>query len=72
MSTEPRYLTAAEAATYLRFPSTRAFYDFCHRHSVPVLRRGRLLLVDRQELDAWLRDPMMTQPAIAVLRKRGA
>jgi excisionase family DNA binding protein len=69
---EPRYLTTAEAATYLRFASPKAFRQFLSRHEVPVLRRGRLLLFDRMDLDAWLRDPSMTRPAIAIVRKRRA
>jgi len=50
---EPRYLTTEEAAAYLRFPSLKAFYEFLRRHNLPVLRRGRHLLFDRQDLDAW-------------------
>jgi excisionase family DNA binding protein len=66
--TEPRYLTAEEAAAYLRVPSLKAFYDFLRRHDVPTLRRGRQLLFDRQDLDAWLRDPTMRRPAVTALR----
>lgn len=53
------YLTAQETADYLRFPSLRAFYAFLARHagSLPHVRRGRVLLFDQRDLDAWVRDP---------------
>lgn len=53
-----RWLTAAEAAAYLRFPSTKALYQAVRRGLVPVHRLGRRLRFLRSELDvaAGIRD----------------
>ena len=48
------YLTAKEAAEYLRFPSVKALYAAVARDGLPVCRRGGKLLFDRRELDAAL------------------
>lgn len=47
------YLTAAEAADYLRFPSVRAFYVWRDRHPRALLahRRGGTLLFKQSDLD---------------------
>jgi hypothetical protein len=58
---EPQYLTLDEGARLLRFDVTapgrpRArFLAWLRREHVPVLRRGRVLLVERHVLDAALR-----------------
>lgn len=53
------YLTAAEAAEYLRFPTLAAFRTFLWRcrkdgHSVPTYRRRGTLLFKQTDLDATL------------------
>ena len=48
------YLTADEAAVYLRFPSRQAFYDAIRRVGIPVVRRRRALPFNRGRLDRWL------------------
>lgn len=46
------YLTAAEAARYLRFPTVKAFYAWRQRHPVVCRHRGgRTLLFERAALD---------------------
>lgn len=57
---ESPYLTMEEAARFCRFDATAdkpavAFRRWLHRHAVPVVRRGRVLLVDRRVLEATLR-----------------
>ena len=50
------YLTAAEAARYLRYASVRALYKAIPECGIPACRRGgKTFLFDRRELDAWLR-----------------
>lgn len=47
------YLTAKEAAEYLRHPSTKAFLMWARRHHLPCCREtGRRLLYRRKDLDA--------------------
>lgn len=51
------FLTLEEGAAFLRFDVTAAnpvvaFRKFLHRHSVPVTKRGRVLLVERRVLEA--------------------
>ena len=52
------YLTLAEAADFCRFDTCAnpviAFRKWCRRHHVPVVRRGRVLLVNRQVLEHFL------------------
>lgn len=49
------YLTADEAAQYLRFGSTRALYKAIRTEGVPCVRRGnKTLLFHREHLDRWL------------------
>jgi hypothetical protein len=61
MIPEPEYLTLDEGATLLRFDVTspanprKAFGKWLRRHAVPVLRRGRVLLVERRVLVAMLK-----------------
>jgi hypothetical protein len=45
------YLTAAEAAAYLKFPNVRAFYKFRARHELKTYRRGGTLLFKQADLD---------------------
>jgi len=46
------YLTAQEAAEYLRFPSVKAFREYVRRHPLPTCRAGaRRLLYRRRDLD---------------------
>jgi excisionase family DNA binding protein len=48
------YLKADEAAVYLRFASTDAFYQAIRTHNIPLVRRGRTLLFTREQLDRWM------------------
>lgn len=50
------YLTADEAAAYLKFPTTRAFYEYRRRHprAIKAYRRGSTLLFRVSDLDASL------------------
>jgi excisionase family DNA binding protein len=48
------WMTADEAATYLRLRSRRALYDHVRRGRVKAHRLGRLLRFHRLELDALL------------------
>lgn len=45
------YLTAEEAAEYLRFRSLEALRKWARRYAVPKCRRGRALLFLRRDLD---------------------
>ena len=49
------YLTAREAIVYLRLGSQSALYRLINEWRLPHGRRGRLLLFDRRDLDAWVR-----------------
>ena len=76
-------LTPIEAATYLRFehadgtPNLHAFHQFLSRHpELPRCRRGARLLFDIHDVQAWVRNNAMTEPATRVLalverRRRG-
>jgi excisionase family DNA binding protein len=47
------YWTTDEAAEYLRFTSPRLFREWAARNSIPLYKRGRLVLVFKQScLDA--------------------
>lgn len=49
------YLTAKEAAIWLRFGSTRALYKALKVDGIPCRRRGnKTLLFHRGDLDRWL------------------
>lgn len=50
------YLTADEAAAYLRFPNVKKFHDFRYRYPrlLTARRRGRILLFRQDDLDAAL------------------
>lgn len=49
------YLTAREAAEYLRYDSVESLYRSVGPQRIPCVRRGsRTLLFDRVKLDAWL------------------
>lgn len=43
--------TTAELVDLYRFPTREACRMFLRRHRVPVLRRGRVLLVDTRDMD---------------------
>lgn len=54
MTTE--WMSAEEAAQYLRFPSTRALYEMVSRVEIPAYRLGkRMLLFSKTELDTYIR-----------------
>lgn len=48
------WLTAAEAADYLRLPTVRALYKRVERGQVPAHRLGRQFRFHRRDLDALL------------------
>jgi hypothetical protein len=43
-----------EAAEYLRFPSAKACWEWMKRHQVPLKKRGRVVLVHVDDLEACL------------------
>jgi excisionase family DNA binding protein len=50
------YLTADEAAAYLRYANVRALYKAVAALNIPCRRRGgKTFLFHRGELEAWLR-----------------
>jgi len=56
------YLTAAEAAAYLRYPTVKAIYQAVRAGRIPtwcVSRRGRCLLFNVRALDQWLHEDTM-------------
>lgn len=70
---ESPYLTSKEAIHYLRLDTLRspfsALYRLINEHKLPHGRRGGLFLFDKRELDAWIRDSGMHEPAIVVTRR---
>jgi hypothetical protein len=48
------YLTAPEAAAYLKFPTVHAFYCHRSRTKLKAYRRGGKLLFKQSDLDASL------------------
>lgn len=51
---ESPYLTAAEAATYLRFPSLHWFRISAKKFGIPVIKRGRRLFYTKNILDEFM------------------
>lgn len=51
---ESPYLTAEEAAQYLRFPTTHWFRVAAKRYGIPTLRRGRRVFFKKSDLDAFM------------------
>lgn len=57
-----RYLRVRPAASYLGIaPRTLATPSWRKKHGIPVVRIGKLVLFDRLELDAYMRDHAMTE-----------
>jgi excisionase family DNA binding protein len=55
------WMSADEAAQYLRIASTRALYDMLHRTEIPAFRVGRrMLLFSKTDLDAYIRSRQVT------------
>ena len=52
---ESPYLTADEAVAYLKLKTKQALYYHIKENRLPTCRRGRTLLFDRADLDAWIR-----------------
>jgi excisionase family DNA binding protein len=50
------WMTAAEAADYLRLPTTNALYQRVARGQVKALRLGRQMRFQRRDLDALMLD----------------
>lgn len=56
VSHESPYLTAVEAAAYLRYANVRALYKAVAELNIPCRRRGgKTFLFHRGELEAWLK-----------------
>lgn len=49
------YLTASEAAIYLRFPSTHWFRVSVKKFGIPAIRRGRRMFFTKEQLDEFMR-----------------
>lgn len=43
--------TTAELVTLYRFKNANCCRDFLRRHQIPIMRRGRVLLVDTRDMD---------------------
>lgn len=52
---ETPYLNSDEAWQYLKFPTKAAFYIALRRQGIPYYKRGKSLLFERGQLDAWLK-----------------
>lgn len=48
------YLTADEAARYLRYPSTHWFRVSAKKYGIPTIRRGRRVFFTREALDQFM------------------
>lgn len=48
------YLTAEEAAQYLRFTSTRWFRRAVRKYGIPCIRRGKRMFFTRPQLDEFM------------------
>ena len=48
------YLTADEAATYLRYGTTTYFLRAVKRYGIPCVKRGRRVLFTKQGLDEFM------------------
>jgi excisionase family DNA binding protein len=51
---ESPYLTAQEAAEYLRFPSAHAFRMAIDKFGIPYIQRGRQLFFTKPQLDEFM------------------
>lgn len=51
---ETPYLTADEAAAYLRYPSTRWFRRSVKRYGIPCKRRGNRMFFTKADLDSFM------------------
>lgn len=68
---ESPYLTADEAAQYLRFPTTHWFRVSAKKFGVPVIRRGRRLFYTKRILDEFMATLEESSRPKASTRKRG-
>ena len=69
---ESPYLTARECMAYLKVRSRSALQDLIVNHSLPYCRRGRILLFDVREVDAWTHGYGSALERSRVLRRRPA
>lgn len=66
------YLTADEAAAYLRYPSTHWFRISAKKFGIPCIRRGRRIFYTRQQLDEFMAVASdATNPTKPSRRRRG-
>ena len=77
MSAHPRhgspdspYLTAEEAARYLRRHNVKAFYRSVVEERIPHRRDGRRFLFLKSELDQWLAGERQPKPTLVAGRLR--
>lgn len=66
------YLTAREAMAYLKLQSRSALQRLIVEHGLPYCRRGRVLLFDVRELDAWLHSYPSALDRIRAERRKSA
>ena len=64
------WLTASEAASYLRLPTRLALYKRVERGQVPAHRWGRQLRFRRGELDALI-DAPIPSPTVSAVAEEG-
>lgn len=68
---ESPYLTADEAASYLRYPSRHWFLIQVKKYGIPKIRRGRRLFFTKQALDEFMSvAEAATAPSRGGTRKR--
>ena len=66
---ESPYLTADEAAEYLRYPNTHAFRVDIPKKGIPCIRRGRRLFFTKTQLDDFM--AVVTEATHPRQRRRG-
>ncbi len=66
-SDHPRFFTVHDAAAYVSLSRRTLDYARCHGE-LPFIRKGRKVLIDRLDLDAWvLRDRIDVTDAVRAL-----
>jgi excisionase family DNA binding protein len=51
------YLTIYELMDYLpQKPAKSTIHGWCHKKTIPFVKRGKAVLFDRKEIDVWLQN----------------
>lgn len=67
---QPKFMTVAEAAEFLRL-TPDALYTMVSERRVPYRKAGRRLLFERGELEAWTRPPERKRRMLAAVPQQG-